>query len=226
MTDAHGSARRPSSSGHTFSVNVATSTTTMLQGARRHDDRNHASDRARNCRSHDRAFSQITAPELWERVGGSRFLETDPIEGGTSNDYTYVDDPLNQFDLDGMACRSRDSKGKILETTRAAAPPGRNGRRLDVYLKCGTSGWGWRHIRGGADHVRQFGYGEDTFRFAIRQTLTGPTRIIDEKDRGTWAYIAPIGICPDSRCTAPREYRFTVVVSKRTGNIITAFAGR
>ena len=30
-----------------------------------------------------------------------RFLETDPIEGGTSNDYTYVDDPINQYDLDG-----------------------------------------------------------------------------------------------------------------------------
>jgi RHS repeat-associated protein len=30
-----------------------------------------------------------------------RFLQVDPIEGGTSNDYTYVDDPINQFDLDG-----------------------------------------------------------------------------------------------------------------------------
>ena len=30
-----------------------------------------------------------------------RFIEVDPIEGGTANDYAYVDDPINAFDLDG-----------------------------------------------------------------------------------------------------------------------------
>jgi len=30
-----------------------------------------------------------------------RFLETDPIESGTSNDYTYVTDPINGSDLNG-----------------------------------------------------------------------------------------------------------------------------
>ncbi len=30
-----------------------------------------------------------------------RFLSTDLIEGGTPNDYTYVADPVNSFDLDG-----------------------------------------------------------------------------------------------------------------------------
>jgi RHS repeat-associated protein len=34
-----------------------------------------------------------------------RFLEVDPIEGGSANDYDYANaDPINQFDLDGSWC--------------------------------------------------------------------------------------------------------------------------
>jgi hypothetical protein len=38
----------------------------------------------------------------WVRVSGSRFLQTDPVPGGSANDYDYAaQDPINAFDLDG-----------------------------------------------------------------------------------------------------------------------------
>lgn len=33
-----------------------------------------------------------------------RFLQRDPIEGGCANDYVYVNDPVNELDLDGQKC--------------------------------------------------------------------------------------------------------------------------
>jgi RHS repeat-associated protein len=40
---------------------------------------------------------------LYDPVLG-RFLAVDPVEGGTSNDYVYPADPINEFDLTGKFC--------------------------------------------------------------------------------------------------------------------------
>ena len=48
-----------------------------------------------------------------------RFLQVDPVEGGTDNSYASANDPVNQFDLDGQAIPLLFLAGVAL---RAAAP--------------------------------------------------------------------------------------------------------
>jgi hypothetical protein len=61
-----------------------------------------ASERRVLRRTRCRASVQVRTGEGWVRVGGSRFLQTDPIPGGSANDYDYAgQDPINAFDLDG-----------------------------------------------------------------------------------------------------------------------------
>jgi RHS repeat-associated protein len=51
-----------------------------------------------------------------------RFLEPDPIEGGCANDYTYVTDPINDNDLDGLKSRRercRDAAAALTKNRNA-----------------------------------------------------------------------------------------------------------
>ncbi|MGQ0826369.1 MAG: RHS repeat-associated core domain-containing protein, partial [Actinomycetota bacterium] len=50
-----------------------------------------------------------------------RFLEIDPVEGGSANDYDYVaGDPINTWDLDGRICWSCPAKSVAKTVKRAA----------------------------------------------------------------------------------------------------------
>ena len=62
----------------------------------------HASRRVGLGRTRCGASAQVRRHEGHGCVGGSRFLQTDPIKGGNANDYDYCTaDPINCYDLDG-----------------------------------------------------------------------------------------------------------------------------
>ena len=59
-----------------------------------------------------------------------RFLQVDPVEGGTDNSYVYVNDPVNEFDLDG----------KVLETIADVASIGYDSYQLYKKPSWGNAG--------------------------------------------------------------------------------------
>jgi hypothetical protein len=59
------------------------------------------------CHNHDRLSPQIRRTDYAQARCRSRFLQVDPVEGGSANDYDYVEgDPVNGFDLAGT-CKTK-----------------------------------------------------------------------------------------------------------------------
>jgi RHS repeat-associated protein len=57
--------------------------------------------------------ARVYIPEL------GRFLQADPVEGGTDNAYVYVNDPVNSFDLNGQWSLGGFIKSVVQTVTRA-----------------------------------------------------------------------------------------------------------
>lgn len=90
------------------------------------------------------------APQAWKSIwllqpgsyGGSRFLQTDPVAGGSANDYDYSgQDPVNQFDLDGRCVRGFGwacKAGSVVKRGAVASYDYAERHPLDVALAAAT----------------------------------------------------------------------------------------
>ncbi|MBI2168932.1 MAG: hypothetical protein HYU28_05455 [Actinobacteria bacterium] len=89
-----------------------------------------------------------------------RFTGVNPVEGGTANDYAYVDDPVNEFDLSGthkkkcrrwdLGCNAHNAKhsvGRAVNTAKnAVTGSARAAARPVVRAAQATGGWAGRNF--------------------------------------------------------------------------------
>ena len=129
-----GDARPPTCNA--LPVNTDVPASDARHGARRAPRPKHAAGRVALCRTDDRASEQVRPANYDSHVGRSTFLQVDPVEGGSANDYDYVEgDPVNQFDLAGTYCLTGKNKnGTCRSITRGVKRSTRFRRRLGVQV--------------------------------------------------------------------------------------------
>lgn len=126
-----------------------------------------------------------------------------------------------------VACGVQDDNHKLVRTfTKNGGPSGRS-----AYLKCGSSGWGYRHIQdrhmGDWNNIAvQIGDNWRSFAdFAIEQILIAPESATYKSGNDTYAFTAPVQI-RDSDGNVVSTYRPLVSVADESRNIITAYPRR
>ena len=101
--------------------------------------------------------------------------------------------------------------------------------RRVVFLRCGefpqgpSGGWGWRHITS-RGHSTELGWDQDFFMWAMQQTVQGADP--QPEPGGTLEYLGPILRIRYEKAAGSYfrdEYKFTVIVIQRNGNVLTAY---
>jgi hypothetical protein len=175
-------------------------------------------------RTHDRASLQVRPTNYGARHCRSRFLQVDPVEGGSCSDYDYgCGDSINNFDLDGTKCRAGDANSKMQAKYSRRDITGKNGR-LSANLRCGNKGWGRRHI----ERRGHFGGRLNNFEMGlIGATLANRNSLRSSewsRDGSTGYLIYEYGFgCRNVSGRVVFNFTVRVAVNNRTNNIVSAY---
>ncbi len=141
--------------------------------------------------------------------GMGRFLQVDPVPGGGANAYEYgAGDPINNVDLDGrlLWCGWFTNSWTVYDWFWA--------RGIGwVPLRCGTSTWGYKHIRG------KHGWGwsdnnETLLTLAFGSRVQQGTAYVYRKNFSRWSWCG---------CYVIRWTRIVVVETRNRMGIITSY---